>query len=1642
MKNTKQRIAEYKEKLPKVKEKFIAMIALLIVSASMLTTVSFAWVLLSVNPEVTGITTAVAANGNLEIALASGVAAMPGVTQLGDGNKDIVEKNITWGNLINLSDPSYGLSNMVLRPALLNTSDLSGSPLRAAVYSDDGRFESMAADFGFAKWQTYNDGRKNEFVLTDEYGLRAITSTIVKQGQAVSIFETKSKSYLEQLSTLHQSTTGMYLAIMDNDTYMKSLANIVTVYVQLQVNEKLGGDTTEKLDNKDVENLYYIFLAFKDVLKEEQAYMTALANYQIYLQQSPYEAEEIDFEQLQSMSAGKGKDAFATEMDAYVKEGTPPKVQLMIKGLQENIKAMESVDACIAVLEQKIGKQTVWTDLDDEVIYKLMNVPSCTLNDTPISQMASDIGGALSSLGGKDNRIVITNGVLKDYEKRTGAQMSPYIEIKVKLGFTSTIGGTVTTNAHPLNVVYQYVENEQHTNNNLYPKGMTNNGSLPAQRQPDQTYGFAIDFWVRTNAKDSYLILEGNVKTEPRYEDAKGKDSNGNEVQLYTVNEKTGVMVGGNETEATHDVYYRVVIGNFESGIFTADENGTYEKIEWRYHENHSTLAYCQIREATGEATPSGTWYSIDKDGSYTQETPNSEPIFKINEYQVVVGYEGENRVWDEESSSLISINATTQGSGSCYVFYANTPEDQERGLDLLSAIRVAFVQGNDLLTQAYLDTEHFYADDGKITVPLVLENNSISFTEKNGEERLAIMQMPKNEAELITAIVYLDGQQVTNEDVLATSNIDGQFNIQFGNAWSQSAASNDKLESEELIVSASVDVNSFDYATATDMTTTVTANISGVEPNSVKAFFIRTITATQGVPESKAFSFTKQSDGVWVAEHTFTSPGNYVLRSIQVDGVEYDLPKNKRPTVEIAGFAVTSLDWDAPSSTSRFMTSSSVESVELWTQFGTTADKQPKTVVGQFHEVNGERTSSVQFNYDVTSTTWTGRANFSTSGEYVLDMLIIDGEYFPLAENFQKTAEVIVGMRVAIYSNSPREFVYGLNDAGQPGMEANKEKLQMQLEILDDNGKNIEALDGVRLYYGTNGTAASGWDIDVDWNYDSKYYEGEFLSVPGTYGFVRLMIFTDNGVNTINVATTAPTFNIISLDPPSVDVEADTVASDRYQYTQDAEGVLKLPLKDTNKQTGVWAVVQKQDADGNWVTYENGDNGRVAGSLATGDDLSQTWHFLVDGTGTYRIVSAEFTNVYVDGEMIPKDSKNPYIIDMLRNGEPKPEYTSTIARTVATILNQVDIKANDIIFGMENGTVTAEFMTQHNLNDKEWSIVVTDDLGSEIPNVKTIRLTFEYGFEHNEFGGYDVAKSDISAKIGPGNTVSMILTNSGDGKTFVLNSDAVLSFAGTYKLIKVEFETSVVDPNKNENVTQSIVLNRDNGVFKTEYQGDLAMTMSVYSKKPTVTITAISNPTGTFSVDTNTSGKIEDSMGTESRSSRPKYRAYYNTNSAHKANYSNSISATAATVYFVCDHTNSSAYGYTNWQYTNVLAQLAAADNRDYHHYTQPTVTITLSGYGNAAGAALNFAPATDGADVHLYTGAGTSGKTTGYSWTADGEVMRYVGAYTQEESWGTRVDDSKTAAGKLTATQLVLTDSNGIEFYVTVSITIDNPC
>lgn len=196
-----------------VKKKLMGAICMLLVASIMVVSSTYAWFTLSTAPEITGISTSVGANGNLEMALLN--TATYGDTSLiksavGDSKdtagKSAVTANVTWGNLVDLSDKSYGMTNITLMPAQLNVNNgkLETSPLATAQYGADGRVTEVS---GTTVSATY-DGTSFKYVQDhQDYGVRAVGESSAITPRQIAFNAAKS-GYLSAVAAAHDATVS------------------------------------------------------------------------------------------------------------------------------------------------------------------------------------------------------------------------------------------------------------------------------------------------------------------------------------------------------------------------------------------------------------------------------------------------------------------------------------------------------------------------------------------------------------------------------------------------------------------------------------------------------------------------------------------------------------------------------------------------------------------------------------------------------------------------------------------------------------------------------------------------------------------------------------------------------------------------------------------------------------------------------------------------------------------------------------------------------------------------------------------------------------------------------------------------------------------------------------------------------------------------------------------------------------------------------------------------------------------------------------------------------------------------------------------------------------------------------------------
>lgn len=202
-------------------------LALLIVCLVLLISATYAWISLTVAPEITGIETHIGANGSLEIALLSDETYLdPSQIKAIVGDSMVVEdayvSNLTWGNVVDLSGEGYGLNQISMLPSRLNVTTgtdgknvVGSSILGYPEYGLDGRFSNFFTNTVSATF------RETGFFYSTEsqtYGVRGIgpISGMTSQQAALAAARSKVRSYTSAaLSATQSAWSSNGAAILD-----------------------------------------------------------------------------------------------------------------------------------------------------------------------------------------------------------------------------------------------------------------------------------------------------------------------------------------------------------------------------------------------------------------------------------------------------------------------------------------------------------------------------------------------------------------------------------------------------------------------------------------------------------------------------------------------------------------------------------------------------------------------------------------------------------------------------------------------------------------------------------------------------------------------------------------------------------------------------------------------------------------------------------------------------------------------------------------------------------------------------------------------------------------------------------------------------------------------------------------------------------------------------------------------------------------------------------------------------------------------------------------------------------------------------------------------------------------------------------
>lgn len=509
-----------------MKSKLIAAVAMLLVSCIMMVSSTYAWFTLSTAPEVQGITTTVGANGNLEIALSPASGNPNDITSgIGDANLSWVSKNQTWGNLLDLSDPSYGLGQITLLPARLNIASsgdvtklptLNGNPLLVPTYGADGRIDALSGN-GVAYGAKDPTANVDGFIVNDGsddlWGIRAVGTSSTQSETALNFQNalaaisnnrgTANSQINNALATYGDTlaTIALKYANGDIDGFGPYMADIDAMLTELEgASDKIEVALYNALLALSISNIPVAAgddgqLGTDDDLK--------ISSVEVDLNGTPtkmYDAVKFNLENGISLSTTWGwLGSYASVLEAAF-----PALYSAYTGwndINTNVSAARSAFEAINA-EDGVSVSEIRT-----VVSYLMNADYVTINGIAIDDVKDNMGLLFAGgASGINLQLNAGSGIFAYYGQLTGN-----VSGSVTLPNPTTVQGQnlggatimlMTTTEPAAGPLLTQVRSA------IALFGVTTDGSNASASVIDVTYAYALDFIFRTNAANSSLLLQ------------------------------------------------------------------------------------------------------------------------------------------------------------------------------------------------------------------------------------------------------------------------------------------------------------------------------------------------------------------------------------------------------------------------------------------------------------------------------------------------------------------------------------------------------------------------------------------------------------------------------------------------------------------------------------------------------------------------------------------------------------------------------------------------------------------------------------------------------------------------------------------------------------------------------------------------------------------------------------------------------------------------------------------------------------------------------------------------------------------------------------------------------------------------------
>ncbi len=689
-----------------IKGKLISATAMLLVALIMVVSSSYAWFTLSTAPEVTGINTAVGANGALEMAL-----RYNGDVKEGQVSGD---SNLYWGNLVNLDKNShginYGVELITLLPSMLNVSGtgLSGTPLQTPEYGADGRVSILKPNSILG---TYDDTKEN-FYPSNGLGFRAVGTASGMTDRQLGYRNAKSNA-----ATATAQATNMASSSLKNNG--GTLANIAV---------KKAMSTGDSYTQEDVSALLAIV---NDLLGTdtktgaiqyiEKAYVEYIRMY--VAGTSGGASDDATWKLMDSAIAGGG-DLF-TMFDSDTGVFSVGEVSVVLPAsLSDPIKALAATKA--KVVEAKTALDDMADDGADATfnwdtinvpLYKLADINNMEINGIKASEANDKMSDIVNGVASQGVSVTMKSGggVYADIADHCGDYSTAVvIEQLSSGGFTvNNVNAKMSTasTVSPAHLVG--VGNNMST---LSPAPSSEGGEA---KPFTEYYGFILDLAFRTNAKESNLLLQTEA-IDRIYDDNtndatmghgstmtfKSTSGNFDDIQVAALMKHIRlVFFTPNDDAETGGIILAYAKLNMDSGV-TTDANGVTAGI-YLYTSSYTTDASGNYLDESGAVAYykyDGKYYSVAN-----WDATNSVPVANATESTTFEKAATTETTLEGTNAVITALTQNTQHNVSVLVYLdgttiTNADVAYDAATSMTGTMNLQFASSANLVPMEYAD--------------------------------------------------------------------------------------------------------------------------------------------------------------------------------------------------------------------------------------------------------------------------------------------------------------------------------------------------------------------------------------------------------------------------------------------------------------------------------------------------------------------------------------------------------------------------------------------------------------------------------------------------------------------------------------------------------------------------------------------------------------------------------------------------------------------------------------------------------------------------------------------------------------------------------------------------------------------------